>query len=58
MGPDGKVLAGPILDGKTRVTADIDFSAINRGHFTLNLTGHYPRPDIFDVRLNPIRLTG
>jgi nitrilase len=51
IGPDGKVLAGPIFDEETILTADLDFSAVTRESLTLDVTGHYARPDIFDVRL-------
>ena len=51
VGPDGKILAGPILDEETIVIAEIDFSATTRESLTLDVTGHYARPDIFDVCL-------
>jgi nitrilase len=58
IGPDGKVLAGPIFDEETILTVDLDFSAITRETLTLDVTGHYARPDIFDVRLVSAKLAG
>jgi nitrilase len=58
IGPDGKVLAGPIFGEETILTVDLDFSAITRETLTLDVTGHYARPDIFDVRLVSAKLAG
>ena len=49
--PDGSVLAGPVLDEEKILIADLDFSAITKENLTLDVTGHYARPDIFDLRL-------
>jgi nitrilase len=49
--PDGSLLAGPIYDEEIILTADLDFSLIAEESLTLDVTGHYSRPDIFDVRL-------
>jgi len=51
IGPDGKILAGPIFDEETILIAEIDFSEITRESLTLDVTGHYARPDVFDLRL-------
>jgi len=51
IGPDGAVLAGPVLDQETILVCDIDVSRIPRENLTLDVTGHYARPDIFDVHL-------
>lgn len=56
--PDGKVLAGPIFDEETILTADLDFSSITRESLTLDVTGHYSRPDVFDLRLKSEKLAG
>jgi nitrilase len=55
IGPNGKILAGPILDEETILIAEIDFSAITRESLTLDVTGHYARPDLFDLRLKPAK---
>ena len=58
IGPDGKIIAGPIFNDETILTAEIDFSAITRESLTLDVTGHYARPDIFDLRLKSAKPVG
>jgi predicted amidohydrolase len=48
--PDGKVLAGPVFDREQIVAADIDLAAIREESMTLDVTGHYSRPDCFEFR--------
>jgi len=50
--PMGKVLAGPNFEGETILTADLDLDEIGRGKFDLDVTGHYARPDIFQLSVN------
>jgi len=45
--PDGKVIAGPVFEAETILTADLDFSRIAEESLVLDVTGHYFRPDIF-----------
>ena len=45
--PDGKVIAGPVFEAETILTADLDFSQIAEESLALDVTGHYFRPDIF-----------
>jgi hypothetical protein len=47
--PLGKVLAGPHFAGETILTADLDLHDIGRGKFDFDVTGHYCRPDIFQL---------
>ncbi len=49
--PDGAVIAGPIFDEEAILTADLDFSRIAEESLTLDVTGHYSRPDLFDVKM-------
>jgi predicted amidohydrolase len=58
IGPDGKTLAGPIFDEETILIAEIEFSEIRRESLTLDVTGHYARPDVFDLRLKPAKPAG
>jgi predicted amidohydrolase len=52
--PDGSLLAGPVFDEETIVTADLDLSLIPEESMALDVTGHYSRPDIFEVKVrNP-----
>ena len=45
------MIAGPIFDEEMILTADLDFSRIAEESLTLDVTGHYSRPDLFDVKL-------
>jgi predicted amidohydrolase len=49
--PDGRIIAGPVFDEETILTAEIDLSSIAKESLTLDVTGHYSRPDIFDFDL-------
>ena len=46
--PFGTVIAGPVYDKPTILTAALDLGQIARGKYDLDVVGHYPRPDIFD----------
>ncbi|HLG14514.1 MAG TPA: carbon-nitrogen hydrolase family protein [Blastocatellia bacterium] len=54
--PDGSLLAGPVFGEEAIITADLDFSRIAEENLTLDVTGHYSRPDVFEVRLKSERL--
>ena len=49
IGPDGSYLAGPVYDEETILTAELDLAEIDREKMTLDVSGHYIRPDIFDI---------
>lgn len=48
IGPDGAYLAGPVFDEETIVRVDLDLAAIDREVMTLDVAGHYARPDVFE----------
>jgi nitrilase len=50
--PLGKVLAGPCYGSEAILTADIDMNEIARGKFDFDVTGHYSRPDVFQLVVN------
>ena len=50
--PLGRVLAGPHFGGETILTADLDLNEIGRGKFDFDATGHYSRPDVFQLNVN------
>ena len=50
--PLGKVLAGPNFTCETILTADLDLNDIGRGKFDFDVTGHYSRPDVFQLIVN------
>jgi nitrilase len=50
--PLGHVLAGPDFSGETILYADIDLGQIARGKYDFDVTGHYARPDIFQLTVD------
>lgn len=51
--PDGSILAGPVFDEETILVAELDLSRIREESLTLDVTGHYSRPDIFEFKVKP-----
>jgi len=49
--PLGKVLAGPLRGEEGVLTAELDLDDLVRGKFDLDVTGHYARPDIFQLQV-------
>ena len=52
VGPLGQLLAGPQYEGETILTADLDLDEIGRSRFDFDVTGHYARPDVFQLIVN------
>lgn len=50
--PLGEVLAGPLHGREGLLTAEIATEDVIRGKFDLDVTGHYARPDIFQLAVN------
>jgi len=50
--PLGKVLAGPVFEKETILTAELDLAEIARGKYDFDVTGHYARPDVFQLTVN------
>lgn len=50
--PMGEVLAGPLYGEAGLITASIDLADRHRGTFDLDITGHYARPDVFQVTVD------
>ncbi|MEM8885347.1 MAG: carbon-nitrogen hydrolase family protein [Planctomycetota bacterium] len=48
--PDGAVVAGPVWDEETILVADLDLARIAEESMTLDVSGHYARPDLFSYR--------
>ncbi len=55
IGPDGKYLVEPVFDEETIIYATLDLSRIKEESMTLDVSGHYHRPDVFDFQVNPRR---
>jgi predicted amidohydrolase len=45
--PNGDVVAGPVLDEERVLVAELDLARIREESMTLDVTGHYHRPDCF-----------
>ncbi len=50
--PLGKVLAGPDFSGETILYAEIDPDEVERGKFDFDVSGHYGRPDVFQLTVD------
>lgn len=50
--PTGTVIAGPYYEGETILYANIDPTLIVRGKFDFDVSGHYSRPDVFQLHVN------
>jgi hypothetical protein len=52
IGPLGKVLAGPDFSGEVILHARIDPEEVTRAKFDFDATGHYARPDVFQLTVD------
>ncbi len=50
--PDGSYIVEPVFDEELIITAELDLTMIDREKMTLDVTGHYFRPDVFELKLN------
>ena len=49
--PDGRYIVEPVFDEEKLIIADLDLSEIDQEKMTLDVSGHYSRPDLFDFSL-------
>ena len=47
IGPDSNYVVPPIFDREELIIADLDLTHIDREAMTLDVSGHYARPDVF-----------
>jgi nitrilase len=52
IGPDGVTTAGPMRKEIGILYADLDPSAVAVARRSLDVAGHYSRPDIFELRVD------
>ena len=52
VGPDGKVIAGPIREREETLIADLDLGAVRSARRLLDPVGHYNRPDVFRLHVD------
>jgi nitrilase len=50
--PGGKIVAGPLRNEFGLLYADIGRDSIDNARRTLDVTGHYARPDLFSLHVN------
>jgi nitrilase len=50
--PLGKILAGPLYDQEGILFAELDLAQIAQSKFDFDVTGHYARPDVFQLTVN------
>jgi predicted amidohydrolase len=50
--PDGSFVVEPVFVEETIITAELDLTQIDREKMTLDVSGHYSRPDVFDFQVN------
>ena len=56
IGPDGRTVGNPLIDDEGIVYADIDLNRCIQPRQMHDITGHYNRFDVFDLRVNRKRL--
>jgi nitrilase len=49
--PDGSFVARPVFDEEKIITTELDLTMIDREKMTLDVSGHYGRPDVFDFKV-------
>jgi len=49
--PDGSFIVEPVFDCEKIITAEIDLTMIDKEKMTLDVSGHYARPDVFDFKV-------
>jgi nitrilase len=55
--PGGKVVAGPLRNEVGVLYADVNREGIDNARRTLDVTGHYSRPDLFSLHVHTTALT-
>ena len=53
IGPDGRYLVGPVYDAPRVLVAELELGRIREESMTLDVTGHYHRPELFEFRALP-----
>lgn len=52
IGPDGAYVAGPVHDEPSLLVADLDFARCREESMTLDVSGHYHRPELFEFSVH------
>lgn len=51
IGPDGKYLVEPVFDEERIVVAELSLEEVDKERMTLDVSGHYQRPDLFELKI-------
>jgi predicted amidohydrolase len=51
IGPDGSYIAGPVHDEESILVADLDLDRVREERMSLDVSGHYHRPDVLELRV-------
>ena len=49
--PDGSFVVEPVFDCEKIITAELNLTMIDKEKMTLDVSGHYSRPDVFDFKV-------
>lgn len=55
--PDASYIVEPVYGREELLTAEVDLDRIAEEKQTLDVAGHYSRPDLFELRVNRAQLT-
>ena len=55
-GPDGSVILEPIYNERKLITLELDISSALKERMNLSVSGHYQRPDVFDLQVQKKRV--
>jgi predicted amidohydrolase len=55
IGPNGQYVVEPCFDRETTIMAQLDLSAVDEERMTLDVSGHYNRPDVFNFQVRSSR---
>ena len=50
--PDGSFIVEPVFDKDAVIIAELNLTMIDKEKMTLDVSGHYSRPDVFDFQVN------
>ena len=53
--PNGQYVAGPVYDEPTILTAELDLDHVREEGMSLDVAGHYSRPDCLNLTVNRAR---